>query len=67
VEKNPHEAWTGKKPSLEHLIVFGCDAYVHVFGCDMVIIINGYMVLSLRQARDLSKSYCAVIVFSLGL
>ena len=26
----PHEVWTGKKPSLEHLRVFGCDAYVHV-------------------------------------
>jgi hypothetical protein len=30
VDKTPHEAWTGKKPSLEHLKVFGCDAYVHV-------------------------------------
>ena len=30
VEKTLHEAWTGKKPSLEHLRVFGCDAYVHV-------------------------------------
>ena len=29
-DKNPHEVWTGKKPSLEHLRVFGCDAYVHV-------------------------------------
>jgi hypothetical protein len=30
VEKNMHEVWTGKKPSIEHIIVFGCDAYVHV-------------------------------------
>jgi hypothetical protein len=30
VDKTLHEAWTGKKPSLKHLIVFGCDAYVHV-------------------------------------
>jgi hypothetical protein len=30
VEKTLHEACTGKKPSLEHLRVFGCDAYVHV-------------------------------------
>jgi len=30
VYKTMHEAWTSKKPSLEHLIVFGCDAYVHV-------------------------------------
>ena len=29
-DKNPHEVWTGKKPSLEHLRVFGCDDYVHV-------------------------------------
>jgi hypothetical protein len=30
VEKNLHEVWTGKKPSLEHLTMFGGDAYVHV-------------------------------------
>jgi hypothetical protein len=30
VEKTLDEAWTSKKPSLEHLIVFYCDAYVHV-------------------------------------
>jgi hypothetical protein len=30
VEKTLHEAWNGKKPSLEHLRVFGCDSYVHV-------------------------------------
>jgi hypothetical protein len=30
VEKTLHEVWTGKKPSLEHLRVFGCDSYVHV-------------------------------------
>ena len=29
-DKTPHEVWTGKKPSLENLRVFGCDAYVHV-------------------------------------
>jgi len=29
-EKIPQEIWTGKKPSLSHLRVFGCDAYVHV-------------------------------------
>jgi hypothetical protein len=29
-DKTPHEVWIGKKPSLEHLRVFGCDAYVHV-------------------------------------
>jgi len=26
----PEEAWTGKKPTLSHLRVFGCDAYVMI-------------------------------------
>ena len=29
-DTTPHEVWFGKKPSLQHLRVFGCDAYVHV-------------------------------------
>ena len=29
-EKTPQEVWTGKKPSLTHLKVFICEAYVHV-------------------------------------
>jgi hypothetical protein len=29
-EKTPQEVWTGKKPSLTHLNVFGCEAHVHV-------------------------------------
>ena len=29
-DTTPHEVWIGKKPSLSHLRVFGCDAYVHV-------------------------------------
>jgi hypothetical protein len=29
-DKTPHEVMTRKKPSLQHLRVFGCDAYVHV-------------------------------------
>jgi hypothetical protein len=28
-DKTPQEVWTGKKPSLTHLKVFGCEAYVH--------------------------------------
>jgi hypothetical protein len=27
---NPHEVWLGKNPSVSHLKVFGCDAFVHV-------------------------------------
>eukprot|EP00253_Pinus_taeda_P022018 PITA_22018 len=29
-DRTPQEVWAGKKPSLSHLRVFGCDAYVHV-------------------------------------
>jgi hypothetical protein len=29
-DKTPHEVWSGKKPSLQNLRVFGCDDYVHV-------------------------------------
>jgi hypothetical protein len=29
-DKTPHEVWTRKKPSLEHLRVFVFDVYVHV-------------------------------------
>jgi hypothetical protein len=29
-EKTLQEVWIGKKPSLTHLKVFGCDSYVHV-------------------------------------
>ena len=30
IDKTPQEVWTGKKPSIKNLKVFGCDAYVHV-------------------------------------
>jgi hypothetical protein len=30
VDKTPHEVWSGKKPSIAHLRVFGCDAFMHV-------------------------------------
>lgn len=29
-DKTPEEAWSGKKPNLKYLRVFGCDALVHV-------------------------------------
>ena len=28
--KTPYEAWTGGKPTVSHLCVFGCKAYVHI-------------------------------------
>ena len=30
VDKTPHEVWFGKNPSISHLIVLGCDAFMHV-------------------------------------
>ena len=28
--KTTHEAWTGNKPNVGHLRIFGCDAYSHI-------------------------------------
>lgn len=30
LNKTPEEIWSGSKPNIEHLKVFGCNAYVHV-------------------------------------
>jgi hypothetical protein len=30
VDTTPNEVWSGKKPLVSHLKVFGCDAFVHV-------------------------------------
>ena len=30
VDKTPHEVWSGKKPSITHLKIFGCDSFMHV-------------------------------------
>ena len=30
VNKTPYQAWVSKIPSLTHLKVFGCDAFVHI-------------------------------------
>ena len=29
-DKTPQEAWSGQKPNLSHLRVFGCIAYPHI-------------------------------------
>jgi hypothetical protein len=30
IDMTPNEVWYGKNPLVEHLKVFGCDAFVHV-------------------------------------
>ena len=30
MDKTPYEAWFKQKPAVDHLKVFGCDAYIHV-------------------------------------
>lgn len=32
IDRTPYELWTGRKPELGHLKVFGCDAYVQIPG-----------------------------------
>ena len=34
--KTPFELWYGRKPSIKHLRVFGCDAFVHVLNDERV-------------------------------
>ena len=29
-EMTPHEAWTGEKPKVDHLRIFGCQVFVHI-------------------------------------
>ena len=29
-DKTPYEAWTGSKPNVSYLRIFGCDVYAHV-------------------------------------
>lgn len=30
VDKTPYEVWSSQKPSVAHLIIFGCEAFMHV-------------------------------------
>ena len=30
VDKTLHEVWPGQKPSIAHLRIFGCEAFMHV-------------------------------------
>ena len=30
VDKTPYEVWSSQKPSVAHLRVFGCEAFMHV-------------------------------------
>jgi hypothetical protein len=30
IDSTPHELYTSRKPSLSHLKVFGCDAFVYI-------------------------------------
>ena len=30
VDKTPYEVWFVQKPSVAHLLVFGCEAFMHV-------------------------------------
>ena len=32
--QTPHEAYSGKKPSVSHFQTFGCECYVHVLDVD---------------------------------
>ena len=56
-DKTPHEVWTGKKPSLSHLRVFGCDAYVHVLKDKRVNLDGKYKICISIGYKDGLKGY----------
>jgi hypothetical protein len=34
ISATPYELWFGRKPKLDHLRIFGCEAYTHIPACD---------------------------------
>ena len=54
-DKTPQEVWIGKKPSLTHLMVFGCNAYVHVPKEKMSKLDNKDKSVSLLDIKMVSK------------
>jgi hypothetical protein len=56
-EKNPQEVWYGKKPSLIHIKVFGCEDYVHVPKENMSKLYNKEEKCIFIRYKDGLKSY----------
>ena len=50
-KKTPFELWTGKKPNIGHIRVFGCDAYMHIKDSD-------------RSKLDYKSVKCIMLGFS---
>jgi hypothetical protein len=34
ISATPYELWFGRKPKIDHLRIFGCEAYAHIPACD---------------------------------
>ena len=49
--KTPYELWTGKKPSVSHIRVFGCDAFMHIKDSD-------------RKKLDPKSARCVLLGYS---
>lgn len=47
VDKMPMKAWSGKKPSLRHTWVFGCDEYAYVLDVNRLSCIKNLLSVSL--------------------
>ena len=54
VDNTPYEAWDIKIPSLSHLKVFGCDAFVHI-------------PKEIRQELDSTSEKCIFIEYNDGV
>ena len=57
VDKTPHKGWTSKNTSPKHIIISGCDAYVHIAQENKSNLDNKYEQIIFIGYRDSKKGY----------
>lgn len=55
--KTPEEAWSGRKPSVEHFRVFGCISHAHVPDSKRLKLDNKSLKCILLGVSEESKAY----------
>jgi glutaredoxin len=60
--KTPQEAWSGRKPNVSHLIVFGYKAFVHVLDEKMTKLESKSMPCVFLGYHEGTKAYCLMCV-----
>ncbi len=60
--KTPQEAWSGKKPYVSHLKVFGCKAFAHVPDENRTKLESKFMPCVFLGYYESTKAYCLMCV-----